>query len=110
MTTDDDADPFLTALMRSRPNEAGPPDVAEVLAAYIRRPAWHQDAACLGVGPASFFVERGVSTAPAKAMCATCPVADECAEAGRDEPAGIWAGTSPVARLVRSSGHRRPAA
>ena len=110
MRTEPD-DPFLAALTRARPNDASPPDVAEVLAAYIHRPAWHQEAACRGVGPRLFFPERGDSTAQAKALCATCPVADACAEAGRDEPAGIWAGTSPKCRTIRSSGHkRRPAA
>lgn len=94
--------------MRQRPGEDLAETVAELLTAM--RPAWHRRAACRGAGPDLFFIERGGSTAPAKALCASCPVADECAEAGQDEPAGIWAGASPMARqrLVRSSGRLRP--
>lgn len=62
------------------------------------RPAWHAQAACAGADPALFFPERQDPTEPARALCRSCPVADDClAEAlrftERDCP-GIWGGTS----------------
>lgn len=42
--------------------------------------AWREQAACRGMGPALFFPERGHSAAPAKRVCATCPVWRECLE------------------------------
>lgn len=59
-----------------------------------RRPAWQADAACRGIDPAAFFPERGQSTEPAKALCATCPTFDACAAYAVDIGArhGIWAG------------------
>ncbi len=59
------------------------------------RPAWHAHAACLGSDPALFYPERGVQpeeTARAKRICAGCPVAGECEEAGMSEKHGIWGG------------------
>jgi hypothetical protein len=46
------------------------------------------------MGPSLFFPESRVSSAVAPAMqyCATCPVQDQCAEAGTHERYGIWAG------------------
>ena len=38
---------------------------------------WRYDAACVGHGR-TMFPERGESAAPAKALCAACPVLDEC--------------------------------
>lgn len=62
----------------------------------IVRPEWHAQAACRD-SDLSFFPERGESTAPAKAVCAACPVRVECFEfvMSTGEPMhGIWAGTS----------------
>ncbi len=70
-----------------------------------KRPAWHRHAVCRGRADVSFFVERGEPTAPAKAICKTCPVRIQCAVAGVNEADGVWGGTS--ARERRSS---RPAA
>jgi WhiB family transcriptional regulator, redox-sensing transcriptional regulator len=49
---------------------------------YIRRlnDDWIADAACKGTDTTIFFPTRGVSTAPAKAICAECPVRMECCE------------------------------
>lgn len=58
------------------------------------RPAWHAQANCLGVGTDVFFPERGESYLEALRMCSTCPVAEQCAEVGRNERDGIWAGTT----------------
>jgi hypothetical protein len=65
-----------------------------LVAVQLRRPGWHADAACRGKGPDVFYVERGVSLEPARQLCHGCPVAAECAEAGRSERHGVWAGTS----------------
>jgi hypothetical protein len=102
-------DPFLAALMRQRPGVDLADTVADLLASM--RPEWHRRAACRGVGPAVFFVERGGSTAPAKDLCQRCEVTAQCQAAGQLEDHGMWAGESPKARrLVRSSGHLRPPA
>lgn len=67
----------------------------ELLAA---RPDWHADAACVDAGLDVFFPGRGESPAPARQMCAGCPVRDECLEYALavpgDDPVGIWGGTS----------------
>jgi hypothetical protein len=82
----------LVALMQGRDVLT----VADVLAQYLRRPAWMADAACRGMGTDVFFPGRGDSVALAKQTCASCPVAGDChAYALETEAtAGIWAGTS----------------
>lgn len=94
--TDDDVDPFYNALMRSRPGDygAGP---EELVAALLRRPAWHSEAACRGVGPGVFFLGRGGDTRPARALCASCTTTEDCRTASAEE-LGIWAGTTGRAR------------
>jgi WhiB family redox-sensing transcriptional regulator len=39
---------------------------------------WQADAACRTEDPSVFFNEAGSSSAPAKAICAQCPVAFDC--------------------------------
>ena len=65
----------------------------EILEAF-RRPAWHREAACRGMGPDTFFPTTGRSAAPAKALCATCPVYAECNATAEADPGvqGVWAG------------------
>ena len=36
-----------------------------------------------------------------KQICATCPVRQQCAESGRNEPYGIWAGGYDFERAAR---------
>lgn len=57
---------------------------------------WHQQAACRApdVDPNWFFPERGERVAEARAVCARCPVVEECRAAGAREHFGIWGGTS----------------
>jgi WhiB family redox-sensing transcriptional regulator len=69
-------------------------DVFDLLA----RPAWHRRAACRGSDPSLFFPERGEDTKHVKAICAACPVKDECLEAGLREPVGLWGGVSERSR------------
>lgn len=99
--------------MRSHHADGPPEDLADTVADLLTsmRPAWHRRVACCGVGPSVFFIERGATTGPAKALCDGCPVAAECEAAGQGEAHGIWAGQSPRGRRsVRSSGHQRPPA
>ena len=71
----------------------------------LSRPAWHQQAACRGVGPEAFYPPAGAretaTTHPyrdARKVCATCPVVDECRQAGQSESHGLWGGQSPGER------------
>jgi WhiB family redox-sensing transcriptional regulator len=55
--------------------------------------SWQQYAECRGL-TTLFYVEIGESTAPAKAVCATCPVTQQCLQYALDhhERFGIWGG------------------
>jgi WhiB family redox-sensing transcriptional regulator len=70
------------------------PDFADLL----HRPKWWDAAACRGLDLAAWFPNRGDATKAAKAICAACPVRDECLEfalAAPESLAGIFAGTTP---------------
>jgi len=66
------------------------------LARLFHRPAWMERAACRGLPTDLFFPERGADTRAAKAVCAACPVSDDCYEYAfaSHERHGIWGGTS----------------
>lgn len=66
----------------------------ELLAKISIDNAWMGDAACIDADPDLFFPVLGGSTSFAKEICATCPVREECFEAGQDELYGVWGGTS----------------
>lgn len=68
--------------------------------------AWKLDAECRGLDPNMFYPERGGSTSEAKAVCARCPVQEQCNEAGMYEDFGIWGGKSARMRH-REAGSRR---
>lgn len=57
---------------------------------------WRRRAACIDQPRWMFFPGRGdhKTTAAAKAVCATCPVADECGDAHATERVGIYGGRS----------------
>lgn len=57
---------------------------------------WWERGACLDADSEAFFPEKGGSTRPAKRICQTCPVIDECLEyaLANDERFGIWGGKS----------------
>jgi WhiB family redox-sensing transcriptional regulator len=59
-------------------------------------PAWQVRAACRGVDPELFFMDRGESTTTAKAICRGCVVRAECLEYAitEKEKFGIWGGLS----------------
>lgn len=67
------------------------------------------DALCREHPDVPFFIEHGASNKAAKAICARCPVSEECLEFGMDERAGIWGGTTPDERkALRRQACRRP--
>jgi WhiB family redox-sensing transcriptional regulator len=63
---------------------------------------WQDDAECLGADPEIFFLEKGGSTLEAKAICATCPVRDECLETAlvNVEKHGVWGGKTERERMA----------
>ena len=80
-----------------------------------RKPAWKEKAACRGMDPEIFFVERGGDVRPARAVCAGCPVRAECLEYALDElgtayDCGLWAGTTPRERQRMRQERKREAA
>ena len=64
------------------------------------RPGWMRRSACRGRDIAEFFPEPGGDADAARAICATCPVRDEClAFAVADRATqGIWGGTDETER------------
>lgn len=67
----------------------------KVVAYYaFNRPARHARAACRGADQSLFFLERGGDSRPAKALCESCPVRPQCADAAlsHDDTLGIWGG------------------
>jgi WhiB family redox-sensing transcriptional regulator len=72
-------------------------DVA-VLGRLVRREPWMRDGVCVtrDLPVEVFFPTRGQDVDMAKAICAPCPVRNECLEyaLGGGEHFGIWGGTS----------------
>lgn len=72
---------------------------------------WTERAGCIGSDPDLFFPGRGESCAPAKAICAPCPVRSECLDYARrwNISFGVWGGTSERERrqLPRTSRPRK---
>jgi WhiB family redox-sensing transcriptional regulator len=100
-----------------QPAIPGPPPSGGTVEAGYEGPteepsAWQTFAACTGVDPALFFPERGAATREAKAVCATCPVREECLEYALEhgEKFGIWGGKSERERrqIRRERGISKP--
>lgn len=73
-------------------------------------PPFATRAACRGLGSDLFFPESSESGAQARAVCATCPVCEECREyAIATFQDGIWGNTSEHDR-VRIRRRRRQVA
>lgn len=87
------------------------PDQSGAVSSVDDDVAWQASAACDGLDPELFFPERGESTAKAKAVCAACPVREQCLEYAltNGEKFGIWGGLSERERrrLRRERGGRR---
>jgi len=77
--------------------------------------AWQRDAACRepGVDPDWFFAAKGdhASMSKALAVCAVCPVREQCLQFALSDPEsiGVWGGTSAKQRrtMRRESGMSR---
>ncbi len=72
---------------------------------------WRQQAACSGVDTSIFFPASDADARPAKDVCATCPVRDQCLDwalATRQED-GVWGGLTDSERR-RLRRRRRDAA
>lgn len=69
---------------------------------------WQEKALCAQTDPEAFFPEKGGSTRQAKAVCAICPVTEQCLGYAleTDQRFGIWGGLSEQERkrLKRQQG------
>ena len=72
------------------------PNLDDVIAALTHRAAWHREAEGRGIGTEVFLAGAWQSTSQARALCADCPVREDCLAAALEDPLtqGIWAGTS----------------
>ena len=63
---------------------------------------WTVHGACRGVDTDLFFPTRGNDASQAKAVCATCPVVDECLDYAlrTHQTVGVWGGCSERERRV----------
>lgn len=61
---------------------------------------WRKDGLCAQTDPEAFFPEIGGSSVPAKRICNTCEVSEQCLAYAlmNDEKFGIWGGLSPQER------------
>lgn len=79
------------------------------------RRGWPEHAPCASAPRDLFFLEDPDGTEPPYpteeqiSYCARCPVWHDCYEAGRDEPYGVWGGTTAYQRraLGRTMARRR---
>jgi hypothetical protein len=77
---------------------------------YMPAEGWLDLAACRGAATSTFFPWQGEPTAPAKAVCASCPVAVDCLVTALDnvEKHGIFGGMSErERRAMRQTWPRR---
>lgn len=77
------------------------------LATYAR---WSAAPACVSADPDMFLPDVGVNVGPAKVVCLSCDVRDECLELGLlpenlQKFSGVWGGMSVVERR-RLAGER----
>lgn len=89
-------------------------DVSRLPAPVSTAYEWQLLGACRGADASLFFLpeaERGPRKArrerEAKAICARCPVLEECARfaASTQEPYGVWGGRTPEERLADTRVH-----
>lgn len=84
------------------------PWVAEALCAQVGGDGWFPDRAA----PGSESLSNPVSVDDAKAVCARCPVRQQCLAYAldNDETYGIWGGLSPRERRTLRNDRKAPAA
>jgi Transcription factor WhiB len=70
------------------------PDEPLLISDFLNRPTWHGQAACKTVGVGAYFAQDEGSLELARAICAGCPVPQECHDVAMADPSleGIWAG------------------
>ncbi|MGH3876502.1 MAG: WhiB family transcriptional regulator [Actinophytocola sp.] len=63
---------------------------------------WMRAGLCAQTDPEEFFPGKGSDVRAAKAVCAGCPVIDQCRAyaLGRSDLSGIWGGTSERERKM----------
>ena len=83
----DDEDLWWAALA-AEPPLGSPPGILEQVAA--QRAAWHAQAACRDHPELDWFAAADQDAT--EAVCATCPAAGPCGDAGRREGYGVWGG------------------
>jgi WhiB family redox-sensing transcriptional regulator len=97
-----DAAACRTAVLESLMAVEGAFDVEALLDELVRRPAWHQHAACRDVGADAFIIDRGAQYEEgARLLCAGCPVRQQCLQTALehgDATTGLWGGTTPAER------------
>ena len=73
------------------------------------RPAWWAEAACRARPDVNFFPTQGELAAPAKAVCAECPVREACLAYATEHNIdhGIWGGMSARDRRLSRAGQPR---
>jgi WhiB family transcriptional regulator, redox-sensing transcriptional regulator len=66
----------------------------------VQREAWMRRAACRGQETEAFFPPRGGDVSGPKAVCAACPVRQECLEYALDnrDKFGVWGGLTEMER------------
>ncbi len=86
----------------------GTPDGTLTLEDFLRRPPWHQQAACRGVGVTSFVLTKAKGTWSEynRELCEDCPVRQECLETALADVSllGLCGGTTPRERSVMRRG------
>jgi Transcription factor WhiB len=67
---------------------------------WLRRPAWHQRAACRGVGPTDYVRGPKADYETIGGLCTDCPVRRERLAVALANPdlMGLWGGTTEVER------------
>jgi hypothetical protein len=89
------------AILESLMAGDGAPDVEALLGELVRRPEWHRQAACRGVGADAFIIDRGAQYEDSvRQLCAGCSVRQECLETAlaNADTTGLWGGTTPTER------------
>ena len=74
--------------------------------------AWRQRGACRGLDPGTFYPASDEDAGAAKAVCAQCPVQDDCLEYALEnrEGEGIWGGATEKERRRLLRQRRKSAA
>ena len=86
---------FRTAAAAVAAGVSPPPDDGGTTPPLIRtRGDWRDAALCAQTDPTLFYPPNGAQSGDAKAVCAACPVADQCLRWAleHDERYGIWGG------------------